>query len=397
MATLSLCMIVKDEADRLATCLGSAQAIVDEIVVVDTGSTDKTPDIAQRFGASLYHVPWNNDFAEARNQSLRRATKDWALVLDADEYLTPKAIAQIPTAIAPEDRLVINLLRQELGAAQSPYSLVSRLFRRHSDIHFSRPYHAMVDDSVSDLVAREPHWQIGQLPGVAIAHDGYGADAIVRLNKLERARRAMEAFRDAHPEDAYVRAKLGGLYLQIGQVESGLKLLRQGLRLEPGPAEAYEIYYHLGIGYRQQQRVAEAMSAYEQAIAQAVDPLTKIGAWLNLGSLKQSQGDLEGAIAQYQALLQADPSFTKGYYNLGLTLKQMGRLPQAAAAYQRAIALEPEFAEAHQNLGVTLLKLGYIEESLKAFRQAIAIHQRHDNPSEAERLRDVLKSMGWTV
>ncbi|MGF1515730.1 MAG: tetratricopeptide repeat protein [Elainellaceae cyanobacterium] len=397
MATLSLCMIVKDEAERLAACLKSAQPIVDEIIIVDTGSTDATPEIAQQFGASVHHTPWNNDFAAPRNLALQQATQDWVLVLDADEYLTPAAIAQIPKAITPEDRLVINLVRQEIGATQSPYSLVSRLFRRHSDLCFSRPYHAMIDDSVSDLMAREPHWQIAQLPNTAIAHDGYRADAIARLNKLERAQQAMEAFRADHPSDAYVCAKLGGLYIQKGQFEQAAELLNQGLSLEPGPAEAYELYYHMGITHRQRQRVPEAIAAYEKAIAQPVDPLVKIGAWLNLGSLKQAQGDLEGAIAQYQALLQADPSFVKGYYNLGLTLKQMGRLPQALAAYQRAVALEPEFADAHQNLGVALLNLGLIDESLKAFRQAIAIHERQGNPSEANRLRDTLKSMGWTV
>ncbi|MGF1535025.1 MAG: tetratricopeptide repeat protein [Elainellaceae cyanobacterium] len=396
MTTLSLCMIVKNEAERLATCLKSAQPIVAEIVVVDTGSTDATAEIAQQFGASIHHTPWNQDFAAPRNLSIQQATQDWILVLDADEYLTPAAIAQIPAAIEPEDRLVVNLVRQEIGAAQSPYSLVSRLFRRHDAIRFSRPYHAMIDDSVDALVAKEPHWQIVHLSKTAIAHDGYQADAIARLNKLERAQQVMEAFQEAHPADAYVCAKLGGLYIQTGQLERGVNLLKHSLKLNPSPAEAYEIYYHLGIGYRQQQRTAEAVEAYNKAIAQPVHPLIKIGAWLNLGSLYQAQGNLEGAVDQYKALLQADPSFTKGYYNLGLTLKQMGRLPQAIAAYERAVALAPEFADAQQNLGVALLSLGLIDESLKAFRRAIAIHQRQ-NPSEAERLQETLSSMGWTV
>lgn len=396
MATISLCMIVKDEAERLAACLTSAQPIVDELVIVDTGSTDNTADIARQFGAAVRHRSWDNDFAAARNQALSYATMDWVLVLDADEYLTPQAITKIPEAIANEQRLVVNLIRHEIGAAQSPYSVVSRLFRRHPDIRFSRPYHAMIDDSVAELMAQNTQWQVAQLPDITIAHDGYQADAISRLNKLERAQQALERFYATHPADSYVCSKLGGLYIQVGQIDRGIALLQQGATLDPPPAVAYEIYYHLGIGYRQQQRFVEALSAYERAIAQPTDPLVKIGSWLNLGSLKQAQGDLEGAIAQYQALLQADPSFTKGYYNLGLTLKQMGRLSQAIACYQRAVALDPNFADAHQNLGVTLLKLGYIDESLEAFRRAIAIHQRH-NPDEAVRLQEVLASMGWST
>ena len=395
MATLSLCMIVKDEAQRLAACLTSAQSIVDEIVVVDTGSTDQTVAIAQQFGAQVHHQAWNDSFAEARNRSLQEASSDWVLVLDADETLTPAAIAKIPEAIADEQRLVINLVRHEIGAAQSPYSLVSRLFRRHPDIIFTRPYHAMVDDSVAALLAREPHWQIAQISGVAITHDGYQDQAIASQGKLARTQSALEKFCGEHPHDAYASSKLGGLYIQTSDPR-GLPLLEAALATDPPPAVAYEAYYHLGIAYRQQQRLAEAAQAYQKAIAQPITPLVKIGAWLNLGSLLQAQGDLEGAIAQYQALLQADPSFTKAYYNLGLTLKQMGRLSQAVAAYQRAVALDPEFADAHQNLGVSLLNLGYIEESMKAFRQAIAIHQRR-NPEEAERLRQVLGSMGWEL
>ncbi|MEO0406074.1 MAG: glycosyltransferase [Cyanobacteria bacterium P01_A01_bin.135] len=395
MATLSLCMIVKDEAKRLAACLTSAQPIVDEIVIVDTGSTDETVDIAQKFEAKVHHQPWNNDFAEARNLSLQEATGDWVLVLDADEVLTAEAIAKIPEAIADDERLVVNLIRHEIGAAQSPYSMVSRLFRRHPDITFSRPYHAMIDDSVAELLEKEPHWQVAQLPDIAIAHDGYQAGAIAGQNKLQRAQTALEAYYAAHPQDAYVSSKLGGLYVQTGD-ERGVELLEVAAAAAPPPAIAYEVYYHLGIAYRKQERLAKAAQAYEQAIAQPVDPLVKIGAWLNLGSLMQAQGNLEGAIAQYQALLKADPGFTKAYYNLGLTLKQMGRLPQAVAAYQRAVALDPEFADAYQNLGVSLLSLGLVDESMKAFRQAVAIHRRR-NPPEAERLEQVLGSMGWKV
>ena len=140
---LSLCMIVKNEATRLPQCLRSVQAVVDEMIVLDTGSTDETPAIARQFGAKVFESTWQQDFAAARNEALAQVTGDWVLVLDADETLTPECVGAIRQAIAVEDHLVVNLIRQEIGAAQSPYSLVSRLFRRHPDLSFSRPYHAI--------------------------------------------------------------------------------------------------------------------------------------------------------------------------------------------------------------------------------------------------------------
>ena len=99
------------------------------------------------------------------------------------KQLVEGAKAIIQEAIASEDCLVVNLLRHEVGAAQSPYFSVSRLFRNHPKLRFSRPYHAMIDDSVSELLQEEPHWQIVEIPTVMIRHDGYQAEAIAQYNK----------------------------------------------------------------------------------------------------------------------------------------------------------------------------------------------------------------------
>lgn len=90
---LSLCMIVKNEQETLAKCLNSVKGIVDEMIIVDTGSTDKTPKIAQQFGAKVHSFNWCDDFAKARNASLSYATGQWILVLDADEILDPEIVA----------------------------------------------------------------------------------------------------------------------------------------------------------------------------------------------------------------------------------------------------------------------------------------------------------------
>ena len=103
MPTLSLAMIVKNEEKNLGHCLASVKDLVDEMVVVDTGSTDGTVALAESFGARLGHFPWTGDFAAARNESLRLSTGDWVLVLDADEAVDALDHPKVREAIAQED------------------------------------------------------------------------------------------------------------------------------------------------------------------------------------------------------------------------------------------------------------------------------------------------------
>ena len=403
---LSFCMIVKNEEENLAQCLQSVRGVVDEMVVLDTGSTDKTAEIAKDLGAQVYYFDWCDDFAAARNFALKYVTGDWILVLDADERLTPGIAPQIRQAIAREDCLVVNLVRQEIGATQSPYSLVSRLFRNHSQIHFNRPYHALIDDSVSDILKREPHWKIGALPDVAILHEGYRSDAIARRNKQQIAKQAMERFLAEQPTDPYVAAKLGALYVEMGDISNGLQLLTKGLKQlnlyskyqgeEADDSVLYEIHYHLGIAHRKKQNLAEAKQHYQRAIACQILPQLKLGAYNNLGNLLKDTGHLLEAKSAYETALKIDPNFVQAYYNLGMTFRSMGDYPEAIAAYQKAIQLDPSYAEAYQNLGVALLSAGKVLSALEALKTAIALHEKTD-PAEAKRLRETLQQMGFNV
>ena len=92
--TVSLCMIVKDEELFLRDCLESIKNVIDQIVIVDTGSRDATIDIAKEYKASIYHFKWCDDFSAARQESIKHANCDWILYLDADERLRPESICQ---------------------------------------------------------------------------------------------------------------------------------------------------------------------------------------------------------------------------------------------------------------------------------------------------------------
>ncbi|WP_287128974.1 tetratricopeptide repeat protein [Candidatus Cyanaurora vandensis] len=392
--TISLCMIVKDEAEQLPLCLASVQGVVDEIVVLDTGSTDETIAIARAQGARVYEQAWSGDFALARNYVLQYVRGDWVLVLDADERLVPGVSLGWQDWLQDPDQLVINLVRQELGAKQSPYSLVSRLFRRHPLIHFTRPYHALIDETVLHLLQQEPHWQIGDFPQTAILHDGYQPTAITGKDKTNRARQAMAGYLGCHPEDPYACSKLGALYVSTGEVERGLKLLKRGLRAQTLNAPLrYELHFHLGIAYGLGGKVAVALDHYTQALKEPLLPQLKLGAYNNLGNLWLDQGSPDRARACYEDALKADPTFALGYYHLGMSLKALGCLPEAVTAYRQALQLDPQQPETHQNLGVVLYKLGYLSQAIVHFRQAIALY-RLQNAPQAEQLRQGLRELG---
>lgn len=95
MITISLCMIVKNEERTLARCLDSVAGITDEIVIVDTGSSDRTMDIAAQYTNQVYTYEWKDDFAAARNESFAKATQEYILWLDADDVLLPSERAKL--------------------------------------------------------------------------------------------------------------------------------------------------------------------------------------------------------------------------------------------------------------------------------------------------------------
>ncbi|CAD5980583.1 TPR repeat-containing protein Synpcc7942_0270 [Planktothrix tepida] len=395
---LSLCMIVKNEEETLAKCLNSVKGIVDEIIIVDTGSTDRTPKIAQQFGASVHFFDWCDDFAKARNAALSYATGQWILVLDADERLAPGMGEHLHQMMQNRDLIVINLIRQEIGASQSPYSLVSRLFRNHPQICFSRPYHAMVDDSITELIHQKPQWKIGTLPTVAILHDGYQAETITKRNKWQAAKSSMERYLTEHPNDAYAASKLGALYVEIGELNRGIELLKLGLSQGNDVEEGvlYELHYHLGIAYGKQQQFAEAKHHYQQAIEINILPQLKLGAYNNLGNIFKQEEELESAKIAYQTAIEIDPTLAIAHYNLGMTLRAMGAYREAITAYQKAIELNPNSAETFQNLGVLLLQIGQLSDSFMMFKAAIELHEQNNSP-EAERLRMGLAEMGFRL
>jgi glycosyltransferase involved in cell wall biosynthesis len=150
MATLSLCMIVKNEAARLTKCLESAAEVVQEIVIVDTGSTDDTASIAARFGARVSTFDFRSpDFSGARNQSIARANGDWILILDADELLTESAPSLVHALIEGEHTgYIVRRRNLRPPAEEVLVDYAVRLFPNHPSHRYRGRVHETIDAAI---------------------------------------------------------------------------------------------------------------------------------------------------------------------------------------------------------------------------------------------------------
>jgi glycosyltransferase involved in cell wall biosynthesis len=394
---LSACLIVKNEEQRLPQCLDSLRSLANEIIVVDTGSSDRTISIAKKYQARVFHFAWCDDFSQARNYAIAQAKGKWILVIDADEVLEQSAINPLQEVMQRDDCLAVNLLRSEIEAKQAPYSLVLRLFRNHPSITFTGIYHESIDQSAVALQVQEPHWQVLNIEVPVLLHYGYTDSEIQLKHKYEFAKQLMHKHLEAFPNDSYMLNKLGALYIsspQDGDRHLGIELLQKGLAFLEDAEEPNliycELHYHLGLAYHQNANWELAKNAYEQVIALDVPNLVKLSAYLNLGNIYQELNQKD-AIAYFEKVTQIAPNFAQGHFNYGIALKTSGRFTDAIAAYQQAITLEPNYAEAHQNLGVVLMKVGYFPEAIASFTRAIQLHEQQQNYETAEILRSALQ------
>lgn len=241
---VSLCMIVKNEAAMLPRLLRSVEGLADEIVVVDTGSDDETVAIAQSFGARVFHHPWTDDFAAARNESLRHATGDWILVLDADCELDSgckaalKRFLQRPTT--EDGNPVAYLARIADHATGDParidaWAQLLAVFPNDPDLRFAGALHEQLVDR------RIPPRPITFRPlsDMVVHHYGYTEEAMVRQDKRARNLRILRRELADRPDDPFVRYNMA-LQLRLeGALDEAVTHARASLELiaSRGPAD----------------------------------------------------------------------------------------------------------------------------------------------------------------
>ena len=258
-ARVSLCLIVKNEEDNLPGCLGSAADLVDEVIVVDTGSTDRTKEIATRFGARVVDFPWIDSFAAARNESLRHATGAWVFWMDADDRIDEDnraRLRQLFAGLGNENAAYAMKCLCLPDAVTGTSTVVDhvRLFRNRQDIRWSYRVHEQILPAIR-RAGGEVRWA-----DVVIRHTGY-QDAPLRRRKLERDLRLLKLEDAERPDDPFTLFNFGQVAQELGRHAEAVPLLRRSLeKSHPKDSIVRKLYALIAGCHRQLGQPAEALA-----------------------------------------------------------------------------------------------------------------------------------------
>ena len=227
--SLSLCMIVKNEENTLARCLESVKDIVDEIIMVDTGSTDGTIDIAKKYESKIFFYKWDNSFANARNYSLSKASKDWILIMDADDELVNEDKDKVIDLITNENNKLNAYFGETLSYSGDlkDYNIYSNLNIRF--IKNGKGY-KFVGDIHEQIIPGSEDAKKQVFLGIAdirFYHYGYLNETVIKKNKRKRNMDIIEKILKDNPNNTFMLYNMGVEYSAKGEYPEALKYLKQ--------------------------------------------------------------------------------------------------------------------------------------------------------------------------
>ncbi len=349
---VSLCMIVKNEEDNLADCLRSVGDFAAEIIVVDTGSTDRTVEIAESFGAKVYHFDWIDDFAAARNESLRHAGGEWIFWLDADDRISPQNLRRLKQAVASgrADAFRCRMV-SPLGGDTSAVNiaLYTLLFRNGRGVKFEGAIH----ETPTDAAIRRRLTLANT--NISIEHRGYFGDSTQLRRKAERNARILRRCISAEPDNLKWR-------------------------------------YHLGVSLYQMEDYAGVVAQFEPIVAHPVPPLNEgnqvYRVHLLLVSAYASTGDTIRAEALLQRALERYPTRRHLWVATGKFYLHQNRPDAAIVALEHARTLPEHTLEGED------WQRGALENELARAHHLVAVNafQRQDFLAAAESLQQEVRA-----
>ena len=358
---MSLCLIVKNEEDNLPGCLGSAADLVDEVIVVDTGSTDATKEIARRYGAKVFDFPWCDSFAAARNESLRHATGDWVFWMDADDRLDEDNRGKLRALFAGlgHDNAAYVMKCLCVPDANGTSTVVDhvRLFRNRPDVRWTYRVHEQILPAVR-RAGGEVRWS-----DVVIRHTGY-QDPALRSRKLERDLRILRMEDAERPGDPFTLFNFGQVAQELGRHAEAIPLLRRSLeKSHPKDSIVRKLYALLAGCHRQLGQAGEALAACWQGRVHYPDDAELL---FVEAVLLREKGDLSGAEACLRRSLDAPAAGhfasvdagLRGYkarQNLAVLCQQQGRPAEAEEQFRRVLEERPDFLPGWHGLAELLL------------------------------------------
>jgi len=226
---LTVCIIAKNEEQFLGQCLQSVRGVANQIIVVDTGSTDRTVEIAREHGAEVYSFPWCDDFSAARNAGLEHATGDWILALDADEEMPAAQHEALRADMKKPGAIAYRLPLTNRGREIEGQSFLPRLFRNVPGAY----YFGRIHEQVFPTLVKYCHaWGLGIRLGTAqLLHHGYAKDVVQDRKKIERNLRMLRLAVPEHPDDPNLVMNLGLELMRSGELSAGLENYREAFRL----------------------------------------------------------------------------------------------------------------------------------------------------------------------
>jgi tetratricopeptide (TPR) repeat protein len=358
---VSLCMIVRNEEHNLPACLASIADVVDEIIVVDTGSTDATKAAALRHGAKVFDFPWIDHFAAARNESLRHATGQWAFWLDADDRVDEQnreILRQLFDGLRDDNACYIMKCHC-LPDASGVSTVVDhvRLFRNRPDVRWSFRIHEQILPAVKASG--------GELRrcDVVIQHTGY-QDPALRRRKLQRDLGILLLEKAEQPDHAFTLFNLGQVYKELRQTPEALAALTASLE-HSAPADSIvrKLYALIAQCHVELGNLVAALDVCRAGRALCADDLEIL---FQEGCVLRHMGDLAGAVHCWEQCLRLPPgdylaSFNPGLrghvtrHNLAQTYRDQGRSNDAEAQWRAALQERPYYEPAWRGLMELLL------------------------------------------
>lgn len=374
---VSACLIVRDEENNLPRCLASLRGIVDEVVVVDTGSRDKTLSIARNAGAVVGHFEWCDDFAAARNRALDLATGDWALWIDADEELAPESAAAFRRAVVRPhiggyDIEIVNLVDDRPDGGKLLHYPV-RLFRRLPEVRFSGAIHEQIQPAITALGLPWAH-----LEGARLIHHGYRPSVLADGQKLERTRTMLEKAVVRNPRDGFQWFNLANAHFTQGDAVQAERAAREALRhLAPGAAYRDLTYQILAASLNRQGMPEAAIVVCETCDREGDGGILNDFEWAQayLAASRPEQA-LEIAdrcvLCEWPRGMTGDYGIatTKRYIIRGQILAVLGRNDEALEMFDVAITADPGFGAARMSRGMLHERDGDYELAIRDYTVA---------------------------
>jgi GT2 family glycosyltransferase/Tfp pilus assembly protein PilF len=347
-ADVSLCMIMRNEERVIADCLKSAKPFFSQIVLVDTGSTDRSVEIAESLGVHVHHHPWQDSFSEARNHSLDYAEGKWIFWMDADDTLpayTGECLLRAALDAPPE---IVGFVMQVQFLDEGPGAGTRvdhvKLFRNVPGLRFEGRIHEQI---LSEL---RKHGEIARLEAVVL-HSGYDTSVEGQKKKRVRDFKLLELDLKERPNHPFVLFNLGMTYHYTGEHKKAIEWLEKSIaHAAKGESHLRKAYALLAVSQRELGRREEALRTLEKGLEDVgEDPELRFQSALILTAL----GRLEEAREQYmRAPGNTSDHFSsvdvgilgfKRYHNLAAVCMALGRYPEGKQWWLKAIEESPAF------------------------------------------------------